>query len=395
MPPLFFDPRYRGFWLALFASQFGRWLQNTAFGWLVLEATGSAERLGFVLMLRFLPAFLFTLPGGALADRVPRARLLFALETAMAGLSLALALALVRGPVGFWGLVLYALAYGSVAALEVPARQAYNVELAGSARAGQAVALASFSFNLARMLAPALAGLLIAAYGTKSAFFLQAAFFLPLVAFLARAGGAASAAGGGAGRKALRRGFAYVRRTPLVASTLLLVAAVATFGINFQTLVPAYARLVLGLGPQGYGLLMSALGVGALLGAVLNLLSPRVHPRWMLYGSAALGLALVLLAVFRSQAAAALLLGLAGGAMVLVLVSANATVQTLTPDALRGRVAAIYALVLMGSGPPGMYLTGLAFARLGPLAPAALGGAVVLTALLLWRRPWPRTLTPV
>ncbi len=395
MPPLFFDPRYRAFWLALFASQFGRWLQNTAFGWLVLEATGSPERLGFVLMLRFLPAFAFTLPGGALADRFPRARLLLVLEAALAGLSLGLALALASGGVGFGGLVAYALAYGSLAALEVPARQAYNVELAGSARVGQAVALASLSFNLARMLAPALAGGLINGLGAAAPFFLQAAFFLPLVLYLARAPAAGGAGGSRLGYRALLRGFAYVRRTPLVAGTLLLVASVATLGINFQTLVPAYARLVLGLDAGGYGLLMSALGVGAMAGAVANLLSPRVHPRWMLYGAAGLGLSEVLLAGFPSVATAALLLAVAGAAMVLTLVSANATVQTLTPDGLRGRVAAIYALVLMGSGPPGMYLTGLAFALFAGRAPAVLGIGVLAAVLLLWRRPWPRVLTPV
>jgi len=394
MPPLLYDPGYRAFWLALFASQFGRWLQNTAFGWLVLAATGSPERLGFVLMLRFLPAFVFTLPGGALADRLPRARLLLLLEAAMAALSAGLALALAAGQVGFGGLVAYALVYGSVAALEVPARQAYNVELAGSPRAGQAVALASLSFNISRMLAPAIAGVLIASFGAASPFFLQALFFVPLILVLARSPVAAGGSGR-VGRKPLSRGFAYVRRTPLVASTLLLVASVATFGINFQTLVPSYARLVLGLDARGYGLLMSALGVGAMAGAVLNLLSPRVHPRWMLYGAGGLALAEVLMAFLRSVPAASFLLGVAGLSMVLTLVSANATVQTLTPDSLRGRVAAIYALVLMGSGPPGMYLTGLAFALLGAWAPAALGLAVAGVALLLWRRPWPRVLTPV
>jgi len=395
MPALLKDPRYRAYWLSLFLSQVGGWIQATGLGWLVLELTGRAERLGFVLGLLFLPSLLFTLPGGALADRYPRARLLFGLEGTLAALSMALALGLFAGRVGLGHLYLFALAYGAVSALEVPTRQAFTAELAGTRRVGEALALNALSFNIARMGAPVLAGLFIARWGTPVAFFLNALSFLPLLAVLARMPASPPRRRRGPWARELAEGIDYARRTPLVRQTLLLVLWVATFGINFQALVPAFARLVLGLGPEGYGSLMGALGSGALLGALLLLKSPVVRPRRSLYGSFLLGGALLLLPLAKGFLPAAVLLALGGLSMVLVLTSANTTLQTLVPEGLRGRVVALYSLVLMGSGPPGMYLTGLAFDLLGGYAPALLGALVLVTAAYFATRPWPARLTPL
>ncbi len=395
MPALLKDPRYRAYWLALFLSQLGGWMQATALGWLVLELTGSAERLGFVLGVLFLPSLFFTLPGGALADRYPRARLLFLLELSLAVLVLLLAVALSLGAVSFSGLLLYAVLYGSVSALEVPTRQALTAELAGRRRVGEALALNAFSFNVARMTAPVAAGFLIARAGTASAFWVNAVSFLPLLWVLYRLPGRAPARRRGPWSKELAEGLAYARKTPLVAQILLLVFFVATFGINFQTLVPAYARLVLGLGAEGYGFLMGSLGAGALLGALLLLKSPVVRPRRSLFGSALLGAALFLLSFARGPYGAAVLLALAGLAMVFVLTGANTTLQTIVPEHLRGRVVALYSLVLMGSGPPGMYLTGLAFDLVGVYAPLLLGGIVLLGTLFFMTRPWPSKIVPV
>ncbi len=395
MPALLSDPRYRAYWLSLFLSQAGGWVQATGLGWLVLELTGRAERLGFVLGLLFLPSLLFTLPGGALADRYPRARLLFVLEGALAALSLVLALGLFAARVGLGHLYLFALAYGAVSALEVPTRQAFTAELAGTRRVGEALALNALSFNIARMGAPVLAGLLIARWGTPVAFLLNALSFLPLLLVLARMPAPAPRRRRGPWVRELTEGIGYARRTPLVRQVLLLVLWVATFGINFQALVPAFARLVLGLGPEGYGSLMGALGSGALLGALLLLKSPVVRPRRSLYGSFLLGGALLLLPLAKSFLLAAVLLALGGLSMVMVLTSANTTLQTLVPEGLRGRVVALYSLVLMGSGPPGMYLTGLAFDLFGPYAPALLGALVLVTAAYFATRPWPLRLTPL
>ena len=395
MPALLRDPRYRAYWLSLFLSQLGGWVQSTGLGWLVLELTGRAERLGLVLGLLFLPSLLFTLPGGALADRYPRARLLLFVEGVLATLSLLLALGLESKAVRYPHLLLFALAYGSAAALEVPTRQAFTAELAGSRRVGEALALNALSFNVARMGAPVVAGLLIARWGTPVAFWANALSFLPLLFVLARLPARSPARRRGPWARELAGGVGYAWRTPLVRQLLLLVFLVAAFGINFQALVPALARLVLGLGPLGYGSLMGALGSGALLGALVLLKSPVVRPRRVLFGAFLLGLALLLLPLARGFFAAAGLLALTGFAMVILLVSANATLQTLVPEELRGRVVALYSLVLLGSGPPGMYLTGLAFDLAGRAAPAWLGALVLAVAAYFATRPWPARLTPL
>ena len=395
MPPLFKDPRYRAYWFSLFLSQLGGWVQATALGWLVLELTGSAERLGLLLALMFLPSLVLTLPGGALADRYPRAALLFVFEGLLLLFSALLAAGLFLGMVGFSHLVVYALLVGAVSALEVPTRQSLTAELAGRRRVGEALALNALAFNVARMAAPVLSGYLIAALSTAAAFLLNALSYLPLVAFLARLPKNPPSKKRGPILKELLAGIDYARRVLLLRELLLFVFLVATFGINFQTLIPAYARLVLGLGPKGYGFLMGSLGAGALLGALVLLRSPLARPRRSLFGALLLGASLSLLALVRDEILAALFLAAAGAAMVVVLTGANTTIQTLVSEEMRGRVVALYSLVLLGSGPPGMYLTGLFFDLFGGLAPLLLGALVLLLALFFLTRPWPRRVVPV
>jgi len=395
VPALLKDPRYRAYWLALFVSQFGGWVQATGLGWLVLELTGSAERLGLVLGLLFLPSLFFTLPAGALADRYPRARVLFWVELGLASLALVLSLGLVLGWVGFSHLLAYALLYGSLSALEVPTRQALAAELAGRGRVGEALALNALSFNVARMTAPLAAGGLIAASGTAAAFWVNALSFAPFLWVLGRLPARRHAPRGRRWWSELAEGLRYAAGTPLVRWLLLLVLYVGTFGINFQSLVPSLARLVLGLGPGGYGFLLGSLGAGALLGALLLLRSPVVRPRRSVAGAFGLGAALSLLSLAPGPGAAAVLLAAGGLAMVFVLVGASTTLQTLVPEGMRGRVVALYSLVLMGSGPPGMYLTGLAFDLLGGWAPLALGGLVLAGAAYFATLPWPSRITPV
>jgi len=389
------DPFYRRYWIALFISQFGTWMQATALGWLALKVTGRGSGVGAVLALLFLPSLFLSLPAGALADRFPRARLLFFYQLGMALASAGLFYLVASGQATFLALKVFALIYGSFSALEVPTRQAFNVELAGRKRLAGAIALGSFSFNVARVLAPGVAGLLIARAGLAVAFLLNALSFLPMLLFLLRVPAKAPARSAKGAWAALLEGFGYVRRTALVRWVLLMLFLVGTFGINFQAFVPAHARLVLGLDAEGYGFLLSALGLGSLFGASISALATRVHPWWVPRGALLLAAALAGSAFFRTPASAAGLFVVAGAAMVLTLISANATVQALVPEALRGRVMALYSLVLMGSGPPGMYLTGLAFDLFGGLAPLVLGGLTALPALYFFFKPWPRTLTPV
>ncbi|WP_457633724.1 MFS transporter [Oceanithermus desulfurans] len=369
------DPHYRNYWISLFVSQLGTWMQSAAQAWLVIELTGSAERLGLVVALQFAPSLLFSLPAGVLADRWPRRTLLRITQGSMAVLALAMAALLFTGAITYGWVLVFATLYGLANVFDLPTRQAFTVELATRDRYPGAIALNSFSFNVARLAGPAIAGLLIARLGMGWAFLINGLSFFPMLVFLSVVPvGLAAAGARGNPLAQLAAGLAYVRRTPEVLSAIVLIFWVGTFAINFQTLVPAYARLVLGLGAEGYGGIMSAMGAGALVGAVGQALARGFNPRRIDYGVGVLVTAHLLLFLPLGPWAVAAVMGLAGLGMVLTLVGTNTLIQTAVPDDLRGRVISIYMLALLGSGPPGSYLTGWLMDVLGGRAAAGILG---------------------
>jgi len=384
------DPHYRNYWLSLFVSQLGTWMQQAAQAWLVIELTGSAERLGLVVALQFAPALLFSPPAGVLADRVPRRTLLRVTQVAMAGLALAMAGLLFLDAISYGRVLIFALLYGLANVFDLPARQAFTVELASRERYPGAIALNAFSFNVARLAGPAVAGLLMAHLGMGWAFLINGLSFLPMLVFLGVVPVGLAAAGvRGDPLAQLLEGVSYVRRTPAVLAVMVLIFWVGTFAINFQTLVPAYARLVLGLGAEGYGGIMSAMGAGALAGAVGQALTHGFSARRIDYGVSLLVLAHLLLFLPLGPLAVAAVMGLAGLGMVLTLVGTNTLIQTAVPDELRGRVISIYMLALLGSGPPGSYLTGWLVDTLGGRTAAGLLGVLALlgwAGVRLWTR---------
>ncbi|WP_456477266.1 MFS transporter [Oceanithermus sp.] len=380
------DPHYRGYWISLFISQMGTWMQAAAQAWLVIELTGSAERLGLVVALQFAPSLLFSLPAGVLADRLPRRTLLRLTQSSMALLALGMAALVATGAVTYGWVLLFATLYGLANVFDLPARQAFTVELAGRERYPGAIALNSFSFNVSRLVGPAVAGLLIARVGMGWAFAVNGFSFVPMLVFLIFVPvGRAAVGARGSWRAQIAEGLAYVRRTPEVFSAIVLIFWVGTFVLNFQTLIPAYARLVLGLDAEGYGGIMSAMGAGALVGAVGQALARNFHPRRIDFGVMILVAAHLLLALPLDAWATAWVMALGGLGMVLALVGTNTLIQTAVPDALRGRVISIYSLALLGSGPPGSYLTGWLMDALGGRAAAGVLAALALIGWLLVR----------
>ena len=388
------DSRYRTYWISLFASQLGTWMQSAAQGWLVIELTGSAERLGLVVALQFLPSLLFSLFAGVISDRYPRRNLLIFTQGSMAVLALAMTLLLLADWVRYEHVLLFAFLYGTANALDMPVRQAFTVELAGRDRYPGAISLNAFSFNLSRLLGPAISGLLIAAVGMSWSYFLNALSFLPLLWMLFYLPAERVQPRPSVGiLEELSQGVRYVWGHPLMRQVILLLGATSMFGLNFQTLVPAYARLELGLDAQGYGFLISAVGVGSMLAALVQALAAKARPLRSMMGSALLGLGLMVLILPLSPTWVAFWLGVAGFGGITAMVNANTTVQTLAPDAIRGRVMAFYSMVMLGAGPPGAYLCGWLAHHLGGQGAAfVLGLLTVLAVGLLARFAWPRTL---
>lgn len=279
-------------------------------------------------------------------------------------------------------------AQGTLIALDLPARQALVVELVSKKHYPAAMSLNSFTFNLSRLAGPALAGICIANWGMAWAFLINAMTFIPLVMtlFLLPPLEAKSVENGRSMRRELWQGFAYVRDHALIRQLFFLLGWVSIFGVNFATLIPAYARLELGLDATGYGFLMSALGLGALLGSLWQIWSPAARPGRAIRAALALsGLHLLLGFALGLWAVAAIWMG-CGFAMVTLMINMNTSIQTLVPDALRGRIMALYSMVLLGTAPLGSWLSGFLFDHAGGRSAAALMGLLTLMGLIPYVR---------
>ena len=381
---------YRLYFFGQVVSQTGTWMQTVAQDWLVLGLTGRALPVGITTALQFLPVLLFGLWSGAIADRFEKRRILLLTQGTMAVLALVLGVLTVAGAVRLW--MVYALAFllGCTTAVDNPARQSFMGELVGTDRIANAVSLNSASFNLARIAGPSFAGIVLAAWGIAPAFFLNAASFgavLFALAIMDRAQISASAAAQ-RGSGGVAEGLRYVWATPGIRGPLLLVAAVATLGINFRVVLPVLARFAFNGGPHEYGLLASLFAAGSFLGALgtasFGLPSyRRMVAAAALFGAVALAAALAPTLAWEGAALVPL-----GAASITFLSTANSLIQIHTEPEKRGRVMALYAVVFLGSTPIGGGLVGWMSEVFGPraglwiAAASGLGGA----ALAAWRR---------
>jgi MFS family permease len=371
----------------------GTWMQNVAQSWLVLQLTGSPLELGLIGTLQFSPLLLFSLFTGAVADRLPKRRVLVATQSVQGVLALALALLVASGGARYWHVAVVAVLSGLANALDQPARQSFLVEMVGRADLVSAVGLHSAAFNGARIVGPAIGGLLIAHAGIAPAFGLNALAFAGAIGTLlaVAARGLPTREARAPLRAEIAEGIAYAlghARMRLVMG-LLLVTSFCVF--NFTVYVPLLARTVLGLGSEGFGFLMTALGVGAVAaGLALGTLSARQPPLPVMIGSLALACAgLLALAAAGTFAAAAALLGVVGFAGTLVSAAANSALQLLSPDALRGRVMSFYTLLSGGVFPLGAFWVGAVSEARGVSAAFLVNGTLgllALAALALWWR---------
>lgn len=353
---------YRLYWFGQLISQAGSWMQTTAQAWLVLQLTQSPLALGLVTTLQFLPIMLLSLVGGVISDRVGKHRLVLATQIAALVQALIFATLVGLGVVQLWHVYVLAALQGIITAIDNPARQAFAVELAGRERLVNAVALNSMLFNGARIIGPALAGLIIGQYGTAPVLYLNAISFVAVIGGLLMMDRTqffhtAAPAGGPAGQR-LREGLAYVWRTPSVMLIMIVVAAIGTFGYNFSVVLPLLAGFVLHTSATGFGGLSAFLGLGSLVGAIGTAYTRTITLRRLVIGSLAFGLLLGALALSTSLAISGVLLVALGFAGILFSTSANSLLQLKTPDELRGRVMGLYMLLFAGSTPIGGLLIG-------------------------------------
>jgi MFS family permease len=376
---------FRLFWGGQLVSLIGTWMQSVGQTWLVLELTRSAFLLGLVSALQFTPVLLLSPLGGAVSDRLSKRRIILVTQTILMLQALALAALVWSGHVRYWHVAALATIYGLANAVDMPARQSYITDLVGRANLANAVALNSTVFNGARVVGPAAAGLLVAHFGEAPAFLLNGVSFLAVLAALAaiHTEGRPDPASRTGPWPGFLGAVSYAAANPPVALTLGLLMAVSLLALNFNVLVPLVARDVLNEGAHGLGLLMAALGCGAVTGAVGLALWRRGRPAlWALAGLAgALCVGTAALALVGRFGTAVAVLAVLGGCQILFTKSCNTMLQLTTPDALRGRVMGLYTLAFVGVTPLGSLLVGGVAERLGVQAACALGGGLGFMAV--------------
>jgi MFS family permease len=389
---------YRLFFTGQVVSLAGTWMQNIALAWLVIELSGSALAVGALAFCRFLPFLLFGLVAGVLVDRFDTRRLLVVTQGTAMVVSIVLAVVTLTGSATLPVVYALALLGGLVLVVDAPGRQTLTFQMVGPAELQNAVALNSGLFNASRVIGPAIAGLLIAAVGTGLCFVVNAVSFLAVLVSLnllrpeeltpvARQETRVVAG--------IREGVAWAFHAPLVRTVLAVVTVVSTVGFNFHVLVPLLASETLDAGAETFGILSSAFGLGALVGALATASLREASSRAFLSGAVGFSLLMFALALADSvPVALGLLFGL-GVSFSLFTSSASALIQLAAPDHLRGRVVSLFLFAFAGLAPIGGLVAGFLAERGGtPLAFGVAGAAGLAAALwavrqLLGARPEP------
>lgn len=377
---------YRLFWIGAFLSNVGTWMQAVAQGWLVLNLTNSPFWLGLDGFMATAPAFVFTLVGGAFADRIDRRRLLLYTQVVAGIAALALAGLVATHVVNRWMVLGFSFVTGCCMSLASPSYLALTYDLVGREDLANAIALNSTQFQLSRVVGPTLAGIAFRVFGLAGCFFANGLSFIAVVAALwmvrmdRRTSSEVPAV---KERSAIWRdiaeGFVYVRNRPRVSSLLLLAAINSLFGAPYFTLVPIYARDIFHLGATGLALMMGTSGGGAFFGALLvAYLGDFRRKGWFVLGGAILfGICITGFALSSHLMVSLVFLFGVGFALVVSVALTNTLLQKLVTDEMRGRVMSMFILSFMGTIPIGNIAAGTASTHFGPQHTLAVGGLVV------------------
>jgi MFS family permease len=379
---------YQLFFAGQLISLTGTWMQSVAESWLVYRLTGSSALLGVSAFATQIPVFLFATIGGTVADRSNRHRILIATQSVSMILPFILAMLTLTGHVRVWHVFVLASCLGVVNAFDIPARQAFVMDLVGREDLVNAIALNSSMVNGARIVGPSVAGLLVAAVGEGWCFLLNAISYIAVIAglLLMRLGTAAKSTHTRSAWRDTLDGFHFVGTTAPVRALLLLLGAVSFAGMPYAVLMPVFAQSILRGGPETLGLLMGCSGIGALAGALTLATRTGVRGlgRWVSTAAAGFGVALILFSLSRTLWLSAVLLGPVGGSMMVQMAASNTLIQSMVPDALRGRVMAVYSMMFMGMAPFGALWAGTIAERIGAPHTVAIGGVICLIAAAIF-----------
>jgi MFS family permease len=384
---------YRLFLGGQLVSLVGTWMQSVAQSWLVYRLTGDPTMLGLVGFAGQFPVFLFAPVGGSLADVRDRHRIIVLAQAAMMALAFVLAGLTLGGWVRIWQVFVLASLMGLASAFDIPARQAFLIEMVGKEDLMNAIALNSSMVNGARIVGPALAGLVVAAVGEGWCFFVNGVSFLAVLGALLAMDRVPreQTQGGRATFGHVAEGFRYVAHTAPIRALLVLLGLISLTGMSYSVLMPVIVDRILHGGPKGLGFLMGCSGVGALLGALSLAARHGVRGlgRWITFASMGFGLSLIAFSTSRVFWLSAVLLVPAGYAMMVQMASSNTLIQAMVPDRLRGRVMAVYSMMFMGMAPFGALLAGVLARTLSAPIAVRIGGIACVLGSAVFALRWP------
>jgi MFS family permease len=373
---------FRYYWLGMCVSLIGTWMQNIAQPWLAYTLTSSAFLLALVSALQFTPMLLFSLFAGAWIDKFPKKSIILFTQSASLVITLAFAVLNSTGVIRYWHILVLAALIGVVNTLDMPTRQAFVIELVGKEDLMNAIALNSSVFNLARIVGPALAGIVMGIWGLTVCFYANAiSFGAVIISLLLIKPEHVQDIRQSSGTilRQIGDGLKYVGKTPILLETILSTAIIGTFAFNTSVLVPVFAKEILGQKEAGFGLLMSLMGIGSFLGAISMAFMSKSGPN-----KATLNILPVVIAIFLALTGITSLFGVTGACLAVLGFSlvwfsatANSTVQIHTEDEYRGRVMSIYTLVFGGLVPIGNLYAGAIANRFGPRIGFAACGLII------------------
>ncbi len=385
---------FRLFFIGQGISLVGTWMQNIGEGWLILSLTNSPFYVGLTSALSSLGVLLFSLYAGVIADRTDKRRFIILMQVAFMLEAFAVFILVWTGVVQVWQVLLLATLLGIASAFDIPMRQSFVVEMVGKDDLMNAIALNSSLFNGARVIGPAIAGLLIGAVGIAWCYFLNGLSYIAVIAglLMMRLPPSTKPAQTTSAWLGFREVLTYLRNDRRLRVLMVLTAILSVFGFPYISMMPVFARDVLHRGAEGYGVLLSSIGIGAVIGALaVALYSARIRARGrlMLIGGTTFGILLMVFSASRSLALSTVVLALAGCAMIVNNALTNTLLQTSAPDHLRGRIMGFYSFVFVGMAPFGAFLFGVVAEHVGVPTTLAIGGAIVAVAVTVagWMVP--------
>ncbi|MEX0875131.1 MAG: MFS transporter [Actinomycetota bacterium] len=377
---------YRLFFTGQLVSLMGTWMQIVAQAWLVLELGGGGLEIGILTALQFGPTLLGGVWGGLLADRLPKRKILLVTQVLFAVLATGLATLTASGAVELWMVYAFAFVYGSVQVADIPARQAFVSEMVRRDDVMNAVSLNSAIFNAARMVGPAVAGLLIAGASLALCFYINAASYIAVLLALTLMRDRelhVDHERPERGKGQIREGMRYVRADPQLWMPIVLMGIVSMLGLNFQIVLPLLAKFTYGGGPTTFGTLTAVLAFGSLLGALFAGTRKRASMKLLVGAAVAFGALEIVAALAPSLGTAYVALGALGVASMLYIATSNSAIQLNASPQMRGRAMSLFVLVLLGSTPIGGPLVGWIAETWSPRAALGVGGVASLAAALV------------